>query len=393
MSRKRRGLIVGLALALLALPAHADDRADCDASKDPDTTIKGCSAIIDVGTDTAAIIALAHHLRGAAHHGKGEYDRAIKDYDRAIALAPENAGMYNDRAIAYKGRGDNERAFADYDRAIELDPKMAKAYFNRGIHFGQQGNYNKAIQDFERATALNTEYVEAFYMRGLMYALQRDYSGAIKDYDRAIALNPEYVEAVYARGYIYEERGDTEKAVAAYRKALALRPDLALAKEGLARLEASPKAANNDWDDCNGTDGEAVIRGCSAIIEAGTETAKNLALAYDNRSNAYDFRSDWRLSVEDQARAVALDPKKFGTGILKKPRRIYFPKSIERKRAQKLACANVMLHAHHQKTLYDLKQSVDDCNNHPNCEVTIETMIETTDMNPEKIGLTCKRSN
>lgn len=279
--RFRWGLaIANLAVIFFAFPAFADDHADC-ANKNPDTSIKGCSAIIEAGTETKAILALAYHLRGAAHHGKGAFDLAIKDFDRAIALAPENAGMYNDRAVAYKSKGDNDRAFADYDRAIELDPKMAKAYFNRGIHIGQQGNYDKAIQDFERATALNTEYVEAFYMRGLMYALQRDYSTAMKDYDRAIALNPDYVEAVYARGYIFEERGDTERAIAAYRRALALRPDLALAKEGLARLEASPKAASTSYaehrKDCMGSDLQRRVDGCSAVIDAGDEPTQKMA--------------------------------------------------------------------------------------------------------------------
>ena len=49
MLRGWRGLIAGLALAFLALPAHADDWADCNGTDD-DMIISSCSAVIDAGS-------------------------------------------------------------------------------------------------------------------------------------------------------------------------------------------------------------------------------------------------------------------------------------------------------------------------------------------------------
>lgn len=68
-------------------------------------------------------------------------------------------------------------------------------------------------------------------------------------------------------------------------------------------------ARADDWVDCAGKDTQRAISGCSAIIDAGTDTAKNLAGAYNNRGLAYRKKGDADRAVKDYNRAIKLDPE------------------------------------------------------------------------------------
>jgi len=66
--------------------------------------------------------------RGAALAGLGEFDRALLEFERSIALSPENAWVYFNRAEAYDRRGDQEKAVADFRRAIaEGNPRLSRS--------------------------------------------------------------------------------------------------------------------------------------------------------------------------------------------------------------------------------------------------------------------------
>lgn len=166
--------ITGLVLALLALPAHADDWEYCTKSGlhgvGNDVIIRSCSAIIDAGTELAENIAIAHYNRGWAYSKKDDYDRAIEDYDRAIALNPKDASAYYYRGYTYRSKGDYDRSIDDYDRAIALYPEPAyaprgSAYGGRGLAHEKRGNTEKAIADYRKALELRPG--EPFATQGL----------------------------------------------------------------------------------------------------------------------------------------------------------------------------------------------------------------------------------
>ena len=132
--RRPLGLaIAGLALALFALPAHADDWGNCHHFGDYQHGIDHCSAIIDAGADTEKNIAKAYAIRGYIYSFKGDIDQAISDYDRAIALHPTYAAYYH-RGLAYRGKNDHDRAIKDWDRAIAIDPKRWETLFYSRLH-------------------------------------------------------------------------------------------------------------------------------------------------------------------------------------------------------------------------------------------------------------------
>lgn len=62
--------------------------------------------------------------------------------------------------------GDNDRALQNYDQAIALDPNYAIAYVNRAVVHAQQGNYDRAIRDLDQAIALDPNDGLAYVNRG-----------------------------------------------------------------------------------------------------------------------------------------------------------------------------------------------------------------------------------
>lgn len=72
---------------------------------------------------------------------------------------------------------------------------------------------------------------------------------------------------------------------------------------------SAPLAHADEWADCNSGDSEKRFRGCTAIIDANADTAKNLAIAYANRGYGSYFNGELDLAIADFDRAIALNPK------------------------------------------------------------------------------------
>jgi tetratricopeptide (TPR) repeat protein len=65
----------------------------------------------------------------------------------------------------------------------------------------------------------------------------------------------------------------------------------------------------SDKENCSLTSApDAMIQGCSAIINRGTD--KDLVLAYNNRCLAYEIRGDHDRAIADCEQAIKLDPKR-----------------------------------------------------------------------------------
>lgn len=72
--------------------------------------------------------AFARNGRAAAYAGLDDLNRAVEEFDKSIALCPENAWVYFNRAQVYQNQGDRENAVANYRLAIEKKgPKLTSA--------------------------------------------------------------------------------------------------------------------------------------------------------------------------------------------------------------------------------------------------------------------------
>ena len=78
-----------------------------------------------------------------------EYDAAVECYSKSIALFPEDAASYSNRALAYLKLKRNGSCIQDAETCLELDPTYLKAYHRRGKACLACGQYEEAIKDFQ----------------------------------------------------------------------------------------------------------------------------------------------------------------------------------------------------------------------------------------------------
>jgi tetratricopeptide (TPR) repeat protein len=288
-----RGLLAGLALTLAVASAHADKRTDC-ASPDPDVSIRGCTAIIDAGAETAKNLAIAYTNRGLSYVKKGDFDRAISDNLKAIGFDPKNAEAYHISGLAFYGKGDFDRAIEAFDSSIIRDPKNATVYHNRGVALLKLDRLDRAILDLDRAIILDPKAVPSYLSRGTAFIKKGDAYRAIKDFERAIFLNPNDANAYNNRGGAYQIKGNLDRAIEDYSRAIVLNPadedthynrGRAYAEKGDVNeaikdfdraIELSPKSAENFYARCwvravAGTDLKLARADCDAALSLVNE--------------------------------------------------------------------------------------------------------------------------
>jgi tetratricopeptide (TPR) repeat protein len=77
------------------------------------------------------------------------------------------------------------------------------------------------------------------------------------------------------------------------------------------RCQNSDQTLKN-WDQCIGSDGQiipdAIIDGCSAIIQFGQANPRLLATAFNNRGFAYKLKGDYDRALQDYDQAIRLNP-------------------------------------------------------------------------------------
>jgi tetratricopeptide (TPR) repeat protein len=65
-----------------------------------------------------------------------------------------------------------------------------------------------------------------------------------------------------------------------------------------------------EWGECTGRDGpipDLIIEGCSAIIQLGRESPRQLATAFNNRGFAYKLKGDYDRALQDYDQAIRLN--------------------------------------------------------------------------------------
>ncbi len=141
----------------------------------------------------------SYYYRGRALIGKGEIERGQQDLRRARELTPTIVAEIVEVAVKYRNFANADpRYFAsalrNFDGAIALDPDSAPSYYNRALTrtwvAAAAGRFDDAdaLADFDRAVALKADYVEALSGRGDALRNRKEFAKAVADYDRALAV-------------------------------------------------------------------------------------------------------------------------------------------------------------------------------------------------------------
>ena len=133
--------------------------------------------------------------RGIARWRLSRPYAAIDDFNAALRLAPEEAGLYNNRGNVLLGLDYPAEADKDFGQAIALSPSYGAAYNNRGNARFLLGDYTASFADFTKAMTLMPDSAVPFNGRGKVHLALRRPAGAIRDFSRAITLSARYGQA------------------------------------------------------------------------------------------------------------------------------------------------------------------------------------------------------
>jgi tetratricopeptide (TPR) repeat protein len=159
----RKGLI-GLAVALVALPAAAQTFDETWNGCFPSNTSAGvpaeakagyCTKLIESGALSTKNLVAAYNNRGDAYEKMGLFDQEIADDTKAIQLDPKYAIAYNNRAWAYHLKGEDAKGLPDVQMAVALDPTHASSLETRAEIYEKLGRRDEAITDYREALRLD----------------------------------------------------------------------------------------------------------------------------------------------------------------------------------------------------------------------------------------------
>ncbi len=184
-----RGILVGVVVAasLQGLPAFGDvHRTGTKAQERLDdlfAKLKGAQTEEDgrrieariwqtwLHTDNGDVAQVMSRVQFAMRAGL--LDLALGELDRIVALAPDYAEGWNQRAtVLFLLKRDGE-SVRDIQRVLELEPRHFGALSGLGLIHMRAGNWRSALKSFRRALEINPHLKE----RGLIGALEKKVNG------------------------------------------------------------------------------------------------------------------------------------------------------------------------------------------------------------------------
>lgn len=335
------GALADLNEALKLEPKNTDylrDRAGAlEVLKRWKDAIADRTALLDLKPDASSF-----SMRGADYVELKDWAHAFGDFDKAIALQPDDADYYYDRAVAYRKNGQKEKALADFRKARTLSPDYPEiaadlsneaalekvrhnlGHMMRGLRKANDamvdaiGNVNKAQRQKDKAAArlqrllagdkrTDDEILKSFdtdkslgildeedYLdRGRILAKQEKYTEAIADFTMAIGLKKDYHEAYNLRGVCYENKKEYEKAFADYDKAVSIKPKSSEYLRNRGDVHYELLRFDQAWSD----------------YDRAVQSDPKEAVNYFKRGNASFQRKNYDEAISDYDKALELDPR------------------------------------------------------------------------------------
>jgi tetratricopeptide (TPR) repeat protein len=144
--------------------------------------------------------------RGLCAYKLRRFEDAVSSFSVCIALSPDSAECFCNRAIARFGLGQATEARADYDKAVALDAGLPAAALNRGILNLQEKRLAEAEGDLGRALTLGADPAVVYFNLAVLCQRRHDRQGSLANVDKALRYRPAYPDARNLRGRILDSR-------------------------------------------------------------------------------------------------------------------------------------------------------------------------------------------
>jgi tetratricopeptide (TPR) repeat protein len=195
----------------------------CDELREYQAALKSFDQAIALDPD----LAIAYRNRAVAKLHLRQLDRAVADLDKAVVLDPKMSGAYRMRGYIKCQLSRPDEGISDYTTAISLDPEDGLAYAGRAKALVMKGLLRESISDFDKAIDINPRNAQAVHNRALTKYRLSQYEEAIEGFTRVIEIDAKWVDAYFQRGRANQSMGRLKEALPDYSKAIELDPNLA----------------------------------------------------------------------------------------------------------------------------------------------------------------------
>lgn len=217
--------------------------------------------------------------RAMAYYYAGYPDKGQPDADQAIALSPNDAELYKNRADIDEERDKPDAAISDLSQAIKYSKRKDEdLYYRRGWYYEAKADYGKAIEDLNEAAKLDPSDMRIFRERAQVYRSTDQPDLAAADLAR---VKTSSMEDLMARGAFHEDTGKYALALDDYNDAITAAPNDwipanatawllstcpdAKLRDGKRALTLAKKACNSSaW-----MDGDVIDTLAAALAETG----------------------------------------------------------------------------------------------------------------------------
>jgi predicted TPR repeat methyltransferase len=164
----------------------------------------------------------ALHLTGLLRHLQGETREALGFVERAAALAPQDAGVWNNLGNLRLCVEDSDGAQAAWFRCLELVPDHPSALSNVALLLRHAGHLDEAEKLYGRALEANPNSVVAINNLGTIALVRGDDDAARVLFEKALALEPGFGQAWRNLGEALHRLGRNSEAVTCFWKSISI---------------------------------------------------------------------------------------------------------------------------------------------------------------------------
>ncbi len=223
----------------------------------------------------------------------GQNELALSKLDEAVALSPEWALLYYNRAVAHSRLKHTENAIADYTRALDLKYEHSdQAYVGRARQYFGSDRFDLALADCSRSIEIKPN-AHAYGTRAHLLLEDGQFEKAQDDLNSALQLNPNDAYALYVRGYIFMSSGDMGQAAQ-----FAVR---------LQRDSESPRLGHVLMGDILW--GRDDMAGAIGEYSKAIDSEKRDATAYSSRGRCRLDQGDIDAAIADYSTAIEVEPR------------------------------------------------------------------------------------
>jgi tetratricopeptide (TPR) repeat protein len=152
-------------------------------------------------------------------------DEILSGLNEKIKTDPNNAALYNQRALHYMYINSDDQALSDIERSIKLNPENDNWYVTKANVLFKMNKVKECKENLEKAISLNAENVQAHNQLAEIHIYLEDYDNAMKHADLSVKADVYNAHAYYLKGLIFNYMKDTVKAVSSLQTCIEQDPE------------------------------------------------------------------------------------------------------------------------------------------------------------------------